>query len=179
MWFISHQIAKKMQEDGFPTVVLEIYRSAERQQRFFDEGTSKAGPWYSAHQYGEAADIVHAGLGWNAPKEYWQKLAQTTGFVAEKYGVEIVRGFDWGWDSAHIEFADWKKTPYYEAKRRPTDLEVAERLEHLFGWRDEVVRLRDFEEQREDAGLISDRTWRSTLCRYPGLIQGRFFNWIK
>jgi len=109
MFFLAQQIVRAMQDAGYPAFIWCHYRPPEQQQIEFDEGDSRARPWRSAHQFLEAVDIVHPKLYWDAPLEYWQTLNSCVRIVEEKFSVDLVHGYDWGWDSAHIELADWRE----------------------------------------------------------------------
>lgn len=137
MFFLGQQIVKAMQDAGYPAKISECYRSPERQAKLKAKGTSKAGPWKSPHQFLEAVDIIHPSKGWNVSQEYWDTLNACTLIVEEKYGVDIVSGYDWGWDMAHIELRDWRsvrdrlRTETLGAMRPPNPAELWERFEQV------------------------------------------------
>lgn len=110
MLWLGQQIVKTMQESGFPAKIHENYRSPERQSKLKGQGFSKAGAWESPHQFFEAVDIIHPGLGWDVPEEYWEALATAVRVVSAKHGVDLVHGHYWKFrDSAHVELKDWRK----------------------------------------------------------------------
>jgi len=108
MMFLGQQIVKSMEDAGFPAKIHCCYRSPEQQMDVYGRGNSRAKAWESPHQYMEAVDIVHPSLFWNVSADYWEQLAISTRIVAEKFGVDLTGGFDWGWDLAHIEIRDWR-----------------------------------------------------------------------
>lgn len=116
MTFLAQQIQRRMQEMGWPTKIHAVYRSPEDQQKVFDGARSKVRAWGSAHQYYEAADIIHAELGWHASQKFWDDLRSVGQIVSEEFGVPLVFGYDWGWDFAHIEIASWRE---FRDKVRP------------------------------------------------------------
>jgi len=129
MMFLGQQIVKQMQDSGYPAFIHCCLRTAEDQRAAKDRGASKAGPFQSPHQYWEAVDIVHPKLFWNASSEYWQALADCSRLVANKFGVTLELGFDWGWDSAHIELKDWRDFQLDVGQRHPTQEELDARFE--------------------------------------------------
>lgn len=109
MYFLGQQIVKNMQQQGYPSYIHTCFRPPEIQEEKHKQGLSKAPAWASPHQYYEAVDIVHLTKHWHASNQYWHALNNAVEIIAEKYGVELEHGYDWGWDSAHIELADWRK----------------------------------------------------------------------
>lgn len=90
--------------------IFETFRSPKRQIHLRAEGTSKAGPWQSAHQYGLAADFVPflneveaARVGRKATGWYWPEVTNEAwkilGERAAKAG--LVRPINW--DKPHVE----------------------------------------------------------------------------
>jgi len=109
MYYLGLQIVKAMQDAGYPAKISECYRSPERQDELYARKRTKAKRWQSPHQYLEAVDIIHPSLGWNVSPDYWDALNACAQIVAEKHGVELEYGYDWGWDMAHIEIKDWRE----------------------------------------------------------------------
>lgn len=109
MQFLGQQIVKAMEDAGYPAKIHCLWRSPKKQNAAYYDGFSKARAWQSPHQYLEAVDIIHPGLGWNVTQDYWDHLAACTRIVADRYGVELTGGLDWGWDLAHVELKDWRK----------------------------------------------------------------------
>lgn len=111
MYYLALQIVKKMEQNGYPSRIQEHFRSAERQLELYNKRprVTKARPWQSPHQFGEAVDIVHKSLYWHAPKEYWEALATAVRVVAAEHSVDLTHGHHWKMvDSAHIELTDWR-----------------------------------------------------------------------
>lgn len=109
MLYLGQQIVRAMQDAGYPSRIHCHYRPPGKQAELKEAGHSRASPWDSPHQYYEAVDIIHASKGWGVTDQYWETLASCARIVADKYGVELELGHDWGWDSAHIEVKDWRK----------------------------------------------------------------------
>lgn len=90
--------------------VFETLRLPGRQADLLAKGTSKAGPWQSAHQVGLAVDFVpyltasqarqhtgHGMAGWHWPSNGhsdWDVLTD----IAENYGMKTI-----AWDRPHVE----------------------------------------------------------------------------
>jgi hypothetical protein len=128
MYFLGQQIVNQMGKSGWPSFIHCCYRSPEKQQEVFDKGFSKARPFQSPHQFSEAVDIVHQKLFWNAPKSFWDDLEACTLVVSERFKVELTGGFDWGWDFAHIQLADWRKFAEGVRWKQPTKINLAARF---------------------------------------------------
>ena len=93
----------------------EGLRSPDRQAHLLTEGTTKVGPWKSAHNYGLAVDYVprrivsfnrsgHAVREWHWPPvehDDWQVLAE----LAAQHGLLTpIR-----WDKPHVEHPYWQQ----------------------------------------------------------------------
>lgn len=111
MIWLGEQIVKRMEKAGYPSRIFIGYRSPEQQNREYAEGDSKAKAWQSPHQYYEAVDIIHKTKAWNVTQDYWDTLASIVRTVEREYNIDLVHGYDWGWDSAHIEIALWRQVP--------------------------------------------------------------------
>jgi hypothetical protein len=113
MGFLSDQIRKMMQRVGYPTREFQLYRTPEQQRQYLKARTTKAPPWFSAHQYYGAADIIHEQWAWfaadQAPdgRRFWETLWDCVEVVAEKFDVEFSKRLEW--DPAHIELANWRQ----------------------------------------------------------------------
>lgn len=102
---MKNRIIQLMHELGEWWTIFETYRSPADQYQAHIKGTTKVGPWHSAHQYGLAADIVPLNA---ARKPYWpevgdplwQHLHDTVGHI-EGLQCPIV------WDPGHIEWDLW------------------------------------------------------------------------
>jgi hypothetical protein len=109
MYFLGQQIVKAMQDAGHPAVIIECFRTPQRQRELKAKGRSKAGPWESPHQYFEAVDIIHPSFGWDVSQQYWDALAACVRNVSERYSVALEHGHYWRFrDSAHIEIKEWR-----------------------------------------------------------------------
>lgn len=86
--------------------VFETYRHPLRQVWLMEQGTTKAGPYKSAHQFGMAVDFVPGrqvatGFHWSwSPDEDWGFLKKS----AELYGLEAPIA----WDRAHVQSKQWR-----------------------------------------------------------------------
>lgn len=137
MLFIGQQILRAMQDAGHNPKIFDHYRSPEDQAEKKDNGVSRAGPFESAHQYYEAVDIAHREWAWFASEkapdgaQFWSDLAACVKIVAERFDVELVHGHDWGWDSAHVELADWRTVRHMIGHRVPTQAELDARFQQV------------------------------------------------
>ncbi len=111
MIWLGEQIVKRMEKAGYPSRIFCGYRSPEQQDKEFAEGDSKARAYQSPHQFYEAVDIIHKTKAWNVSQDYWDTLAAIVRVVEREYAIDLVHGYDWGWDSAHIEIALWRQVP--------------------------------------------------------------------
>jgi hypothetical protein len=140
MYYLGQQIVKLMEDAGYPCKIWQCYRSPEDQTEYYVRGTSKAKAWQSPHQYYEAVDLLHPSLYWDVSDEYWETLAACVRTVADKYGVPLVHGHTWGWDSAHVELPDWRVIMRRQAERfgtgavdtmRPTEADLWARFQEV------------------------------------------------
>jgi peptidoglycan L-alanyl-D-glutamate endopeptidase CwlK len=90
-------------QTGLPSVIVEGWRSPQRQQYLYSHGQTRAKPWKSQHQWGLAVDVVpvdsQGNLWWNAPVSVWNPLGE----IGEMHGLR------WGGrftppDRGHFEF---------------------------------------------------------------------------
>lgn len=131
---MSQQIVRLMQDAGFPTKIHMdgVPRTPEAQNLAFKNGKSRAKAWQGPHNYYEACDIIHADLGWEASKDFWDTLQACVEIVEEKYDVQLIHGGrDWGWDLAHVQSADWKKVKQRVGNRLPTLVERQKRFAEM------------------------------------------------
>lgn len=99
------QALRKGYSDGAtPTLFapFETYRSPVDQEAVLKAGTSKVGPFYSAHQYGLAVDFVPFNGGkWDwAEAHDWKYLAG----MADAHGLTTPIP----WDKGHVEHPLWR-----------------------------------------------------------------------
>lgn len=81
---------------GLDPVVYETLRSQGLQTLYYERGTSHARDvLHSWHAYGLAADVISRSMQWDAPMEWWRKLAECM----------KAQGLDWG--------GDWKTIKDY------------------------------------------------------------------
>ena len=131
MTYIAQKIVRKMQDAGYPARTYDIFRHPDVQYLKKREKKSRAGPFQSPHQYYEAADIAHPTLAWSVSDEYWDALAMAARAVASELNVTLELGYDWGWDKAHIELAEWRDVREQIGERVPTQSELDLRFEEL------------------------------------------------
>ncbi|WP_138424421.1 M15 family metallopeptidase domain-containing protein [Maritimibacter alexandrii] len=127
--YIGQKIVRAMQDAGYPARIYEHWRSPAQQTLYYEKGTTKAKPWQSAHQYGEAVDILHPTKAWSVTNEYWDALARCVNVVEQQLDVKLTHGWrDWGWDGPHVQLPDFRTIPAYAEKRRPTQEEMDARF---------------------------------------------------
>ena len=87
--------------------VNEGVRSIQRQRELYMQGKSKCDGVInrSKHQEGKAIDVYY--IGWknsNSPSDKrWRKLMESFKIAGKMLGLKLNFGYDWGWDSPHIE----------------------------------------------------------------------------
>ena len=85
----------------------EGFRHPSRQVHLIAKGTTKAGPWQSAHQFGLAADFVPVEPGsnwmwtWDVPSAEWNYLHE----MARRRGLLAPIS----WDKPHIQHPLWER----------------------------------------------------------------------
>lgn len=109
---------------GIPLYVHCSYRGKDEQNRLRLEGKSKVGYPFSAHNIGEAVDLVHGVFHWNLTGKEWQFLYHLVTDELRKLNATLPRdrklSLNWGgddgtdtdgfrWDPAHWEIADYRK----------------------------------------------------------------------
>lgn len=77
--------------------VIDGLRTVEEQRELFESGKSKT--MNSRHLTGHAVDIVPYPVTWEY--EEFKPVVDAMRKAAEELGVEMVHGYDWGWDAAH------------------------------------------------------------------------------
>lgn len=126
MGFLSTQAVKRMSYKGWPCKVSELLRSPKRQNQLYGK-TSKAKAWQSPHQWGLAADVIHARKGWDVPERFWTDLAAVIKVMDEEYDVRLTHGHYWRFrDSAHFELTSWRDWARRWGKSAPTDEQLSE-----------------------------------------------------
>lgn len=105
-------------EHGYELVLLEGYRSPQRQAQLAAQGThvTMAGAWQSYHQYGVAADIAfwRDGRVVISEKDAWAaKGYERLGLVAEAHGLT------WGgrWKMRDLGHVEWRTREVQQAMR--------------------------------------------------------------
>jgi peptidoglycan L-alanyl-D-glutamate endopeptidase CwlK len=87
-------------EDNVEITVAEGLRSKERQQQLFNEKKSKT--LNSKHLTGDAIDIYPI-LKSKPGSIYWDFYPVLIKKAKQINSTDFIFGFDWGWDSPHIE----------------------------------------------------------------------------
>lgn len=115
------ELAARMERRGFPVVLVEGYRSPERQDALAQSGAgvTRARAFQSRHQFGEAADLapVRDGRIVLSERDPWGWQAyQVLGEEAEAMG--LVWGGRWSLrDYGHVEMADGSLSSAGAARR--------------------------------------------------------------
>lgn len=80
-------------------VVIEGLRTKERQRELV--ATKKSRTMNSRHLTGHAVDIAPYPITWE--KSAFVPIVEAMKKAAEELGVDVIHGYDWGWDSPHHE----------------------------------------------------------------------------
>jgi peptidoglycan L-alanyl-D-glutamate endopeptidase CwlK len=97
-------------QSGLDAVVYEAYRSDELQQLYFARGRTQVPPTdtvtnassnlFSWHGYGLAVDVIHAKQGWDAPRAWFENVANCFRQCGCRWGGEWTKPdlphFQWG-----------------------------------------------------------------------------------
>jgi peptidoglycan L-alanyl-D-glutamate endopeptidase CwlK len=89
------------QDQGYPLIIFETYRSPARQEFLYEQGrtrpgkiVTKAKPWQSWHGFALAADVVfydNKRFSWEGP---WDKVHN----IFEQHGLETL-----SWEKPHVQ----------------------------------------------------------------------------
>lgn len=124
-WFAFELIAR-CAEAGLPVMVIDVKRTPEEQLAHLANGTSKtlkSKHLPDATGRSNAIDLcpydtyqLHGPdkLKWDTKDGAWKLMADLAEEVADRQGITIERGFDWGWDPGHfglIGISDHLATP--------------------------------------------------------------------
>lgn len=103
---------------GIPLYVHCALRDRDTQDAHFNKGTSKVRYPNSAHNIGEAVDIVHGLFHWEMSRSEWSLLGVLGKLALDRVNAQLPKerklaltwGGDWKsfWDPAHWEIADYK-----------------------------------------------------------------------
>ncbi len=109
-------------------LVVEGLRTIAQQRKYVNTGKSKT--MNSRHLTGHAVDLVIVepdrprGKKARWGKPHSTRLADAMQAAADELGVEIDRGYDWGWDAPHFQL-DWKAFPKQDMDwKRPSVAET-------------------------------------------------------
>lgn len=115
-WAASFVIAARKR--GIPLYVHTCLRDKLEQNRAFDRGTSKARYPQSAHNIGEAVDIVHGVFHWEMTRLEWDYIYTLGRFTLDRVNASLKKAdklhLTWGgdfkslWDPAHWEITDFR-----------------------------------------------------------------------
>lgn len=105
-------MVKRMGQMGVPMFWAEVIRTPERQEQLFADGFSRAKGGNSAHQTGQAGDLIHSIHGWNLTREQWELIGEVGIDVAKRMALPVSSN-SWGgnwkfYDPAHWQIDDWK-----------------------------------------------------------------------
>jgi len=108
---------------GIPLYVHSAFRTEAQQAELIRRGVSKAAYPRSAHNIGEAVDIVHGVFHWNLTDKEWLFLHKLGTECARKLNAKLPKArklvLNWGgddqtssdtfrWDPAHWEISDYR-----------------------------------------------------------------------
>jgi hypothetical protein len=101
---------RELKKRGMPFFAHNMVRTFAEQDGLYVRGVTKARAGQSPHNYGLAVDIIHSNYAWdvfNDPSSC-EIVGHLGKEVAQRVGVNIEWGGDWGWDPAHWEITGWK-----------------------------------------------------------------------
>jgi len=128
MGFLADQIMKEMQRAGYTPREFNLYRSPDEQEKMRDRRVSQVGPYFSAHQYYAASDIICERFAWFASDQappgapFWDCLWDCAVLVGEKYNVEFSERLPW--DAAHVQLANWKQFKEVVGREKPNQTQL-------------------------------------------------------
>lgn len=134
---------------GIPLYVHSALRDKATQDAHYANGTSKLRYPRSAHNIGEAVDIVHGLFHWEMTRQEWSllgvlgrlSLERVNAMLPKARRLSLTWGGDWKfYDPAHWEISDYRPrlrtlTPHEPMRRTPVYL-----LQHLNPMRNAMVR---------------------------------------
>ena len=85
----------------------EGFRSIDRQRHLLSEGTTKAGPWESAHQYGLAVDFDHPAR--TIREWYWPAAEHDDWKVLSELAAQHGLLTPITWDKPHVQHPYWQQ----------------------------------------------------------------------
>lgn len=93
-------------ECAYPFIVTEGLRTKARQRELFKNGATKT--LNSRHLVGRAVDIAPIVGGAKVSWEWkdFTPIIECARALAPRFGIELVFGYDWGWDAPHIEMKE-------------------------------------------------------------------------
>ena len=93
----------------------EIYRSPERQNYLYKQGTSKAEGMESPHQFGLAVDFVpYTATGWSWGPEHDYPFLKA---AAQEFALDVPIP----WDQCHVEAPEWSPLRALLFREKPHD----------------------------------------------------------
>lgn len=102
---VAHPFRDQPSGREYSFQMYEGFRTVQRQAHLISVGTTKAGPWQSAHQYGLAVDFVpiHAGRWtWDGvPTDAWEWMRSEARSLGLRTPI--------AWDLPHLEHPDWPR----------------------------------------------------------------------
>lgn len=142
LMYWSARFTEAAKKRGIPLYVHCALRGEAEQRRVYAAGNSKARYPSSAHNIGEAVDIVHGVFHWDMTRAEWDYLHTLGKLVLDRVNAELNKDqklhLTWGggfkslYDPAHWEVADYRQRlrPLPDGPERP--MMPALRLDH---WR--------------------------------------------
>lgn len=106
----ERKLVKRCADVGIPMWCHTFVRTAQEQQREFEEGHSKDSPVDGAWPHmAYAFDLVHGVKAWGLTKKEWAVVGALGKEVAAAMGLKVDWGGDWRfYDPAHWQISGWK-----------------------------------------------------------------------
>lgn len=130
MVWASTLVHMAMKRD-IPLYVHTALRDADEQNKLKAQGNSKAVYPHSAHNIGEAVDIVHGTVHWNMTEQEWRMIGVLGNLALDRVNSNLSRDhklkLEWGgkwtfYDPAHWEVSDYRSRTRILPKGEPVHL---------------------------------------------------------
>lgn len=114
----SAMFQEEARKRGIPLYVHCAFRTAAEQQEMVRKHVSRTNFPNSAHNIGEAVDVVHGVYHWEMTKQEWAMVGVLGRLVLDRFNaplpksvrLDLTWGGDWRspWDPAHWEISDYR-----------------------------------------------------------------------
>lgn len=115
MELLAARVVLRAAKMGIPLYVHSAFRTKAEQQELLRRGATKAPYPRSAHNIGEAFDLVHGTFQWNMTPREWSYIRWLVHEELRKINAKLPKarklqlGFEISWDPAHFEVRDFRE----------------------------------------------------------------------